>query len=150
MKVILLEKVVNLGGIGDQVNVKSGYGRNYLLPYGKAIAATAANVAEFEGRRAELDKKAVEKLAQAQKAAEQLQALTVISIAVKASEEGRLFGSVSNREIANALTAAGVEVLKGQIDIAEPIHATGDYEVQVRLHTDVVVTVKFSVVSEEG
>ncbi|MEO1884434.1 MAG: 50S ribosomal protein L9, partial [Methylococcales bacterium] len=114
MEVILLEKIANLGALGDRVSIKSGYGRNYLIPQGKAVVATKAKIAEFEQRRAELEKKEVDKLAIEQARAEKLSVLEII-ITQKAGEEGRLFGSVGTQDIANAVTTAGVEVMKHEV-----------------------------------
>lgn len=149
MEVILLDKVSNLGGLGDKVNVKSGYGRNYLIPQGKAVPATAANLASFEARRAELEKAANEALAAAQARAEKLQGLTV-TITSLAGEEGKLFGSIGNSDIADAATAAGVELAKHEIRLPNgPLRTTGDFEVEVHLHADVDASVKVSVVAEQ-
>ncbi|MDF1797130.1 MAG: 50S ribosomal protein L9 [Coxiellaceae bacterium] len=146
MNVILLEKVRNLGNIGDNVNVKPGYGRNYLIPHGKAVAATTQNVAEFETRRAELEKIAAEQLAAAQKQAETLNDL-VVTIAAKAADEGKLFGSVSPRDIASAVTDAGVEVAKHQVVMSDGvIRHTGEYQIALQLHMDVTVTITVNVV----
>jgi large subunit ribosomal protein L9 len=130
MKVILLEKVHNLGGLGDQVSVKSGYGRNYLIPQEKAVAATSANVAKFEARRAELEKAAAESLASAQTRAAALEN-KVITIAAKAGEEGRLFGSLGTQDLA-----------------AGSLRALGEYEIALQLHADITRTVKVVVVAE--
>jgi large subunit ribosomal protein L9 len=149
MEVILLEKVRNLGGLGDQVKVKSGFGRNYLIPTGKAVMATKDNIAMFEERRAELEAKADEQLSAAQARAEKLAGLGVITIAARAGEEGKLFGSVSAADIADAVTAAGVEVAKSEVKLPEgPIRATGDFELQVVLHTDVDQNINVQVVAE--
>jgi large subunit ribosomal protein L9 len=149
MEVILLEKVRNLGGLGDQVKVKSGYGRNYLIPTGKAVMATKSNIAAFEERRAELEAKANEQLSAAQARAEKLAGLGVVTIAARAGEEGKLFGSVSAADIADAVTAAGVEVAKSEIKLPEgPIRATGEFELQVALHTDVDQAINVQVVAE--
>ncbi|PSF10558.1 50S ribosomal protein L9 [Marinobacter fuscus] len=148
MEVILLEKVANLGTLGDKVKVKSGYGRNFLLPYGKAVPATEANVKAFEERRAELEKAAAEKLATAQSRAEALEGAS-ITIASKAGEEGKLFGSIGVRDIADAVSAAGTEVEKSEVRLPEgPIRVTGEYDVELQLHTDVEVTIKLAVVAE--
>jgi large subunit ribosomal protein L9 len=150
MEVILLEKIANLGNLGDKVNVKSGYGRNYLLPQGKATAATAANIAAFEARRAELEKAAAEKKASAEARAAQLAELEV-TITATAGDEGKLFGSIGTHDIADALTASGVEVAKSEVsEVRLPngtIRQTGEYDVAVHLHTDVEATVKLIVVA---
>lgn len=148
MDVILLEKITNLGNLGDTVTVKAGYGRNYLIPTGLAVPATAANVEAFEARRAELEKAAAEKLAAAEQRKTQLDDLHV-TIARKAGDEGKLFGSVGTADIAEAITAAGVEVDRQEIRLAEgAFRVTGDYEVSIHLHTDVDATVTLSIVAE--
>ncbi|MCK9535717.1 MAG: 50S ribosomal protein L9 [Pseudomonas sp.] len=147
MEVILLEKVANLGDLGDKVNVKSGYGRNFLLPQRKATAATAANVAAFEARRAELEKAAAEKRAEAEVRAAQLSELEV-TITANTGEEGKLFGSIGTHDIADALTASGVEVNRSEVRLPNgTIRQTGEYDVTVHLHTDVEATVKLIVVA---
>jgi len=148
MEVILLEKVGKLGGLGDKVTVKSGFGRNFLIPFGKAVPANAANVAEFEARRAELEKAAAEKLAAAQARAEELNEKAV-TISSKAGDEGKLFGSIGVRDVADAITAAGTEVSKSEVRLPEgPIRTTGDFAVNVQLHSDVVATINLTVVAE--
>jgi large subunit ribosomal protein L9 len=148
MKLILLQKVVNLGGLGDKVDVKPGYGRNFLVPQGKAVPATAANVAMFEAKRAEFQAKADAVLADAQKRLEGLEGAEV-TIAANASTEGKLFGSVGNRDIAEALTAAGHKVEKSEVVMGEgPIRRTGEFEVTVNLHAEVSTKVKVHVVAE--
>lgn len=148
MDVILLKKVDNLGDLGDQVAVKAGYGRNYLIPGGHAVPATASNVAEFETRRAELEKDAAAAVTAAEARKATLEALTV-TIARKSGEEGRLFGSVGTSDIAKAATDAGVELAKREVRLPEGVfHATGEYEVQAHLHTDVDATVKIVIVPE--
>ena len=148
MEVILLEKVANLGTLGDKVKVKSGYGRNFLLPYGKAVPATEANLKAFEERRAELEKTAAEKLAAAQARAETLQDAS-FTISSKAGDEGKLFGSIGVRDVADAITAAGTEVEKSEVLLPDgPLRAIGEYEIELKLHSDVLVTVKLAVVAE--
>ena len=148
MQVILLEKVGKLGSIGDQVSVKSGFARNFLFPYGKAVPATSANVAEFEARRAELEAAAAEKLAAAEARAEKLNELTV-TIEANAGDEGRLFGSIGTRDIADAVTAAGVEVNKSEVRLPEgAIRELGSFEVAVQVHTDVTATITLEIVAE--
>ena len=148
MEVILLEKVANLGTLGDKVNVKSGYGRNFLLPYGKAVPATEANLNAFEERRAELEKAAAEKLAVAQARAEKLEGAS-FTISSKAGNEGKLFGSIGARDVADAITASGTDVEKSEVLLPEgPLRAVGEYEVELKLHSDVYVTVKLAVVAE--
>lgn len=149
MDVILLEKVVNLGSLGDQVKVKSGYARNFLLPKGKAVMATRDNVAKFEERRAELEAKVAEQVAEARVRAEKLAALGGVTIAANAGEEGKLFGSVTAADIAEALTAGGVEVSKSELKMPEgPIRTIGEHDLMVQLHNDVEQTVRITVVAE--
>jgi large subunit ribosomal protein L9 len=148
MEIILLEKIANLGNLGDKVTVKPGYGRNYLIPQGKAVAATADKLAEFERRRAELEKKAAEDIAAAKARAETIGNVTV-TIAQKAGDEGRLYGSVGTKDIAEAATAAGVSIHKHEIRLpAGPIRHTGDFEIAIQLHSDVVATLALKVVPE--
>ena len=147
MEVILLEKVANLGNLGDKVNVKSGYGRNFLLPQRKATAATPANIAEFEARRADLEKAAADRKASAETRAAQLAELEV-TITATAGDEGKLFGSIGTHDIADALTASGVEVAKSEIRLPNgTIRQVGEYDVAVHLHTDVEATVKLIVIA---
>ncbi|WP_150912587.1 50S ribosomal protein L9 [Marinobacter halotolerans] len=148
MEVILLEKVANLGSLGDKVKVKAGYGRNFLLPYGKAVPATADNLKAFEERRAELEKAAAEKLAAAQARAEALNGASV-TITSKAGEEGKLFGSIGVRDIADAITAAGTEVEKSEVRLPEgPLRVVGEYEIELQLHSDVSASINLAVVAE--
>ena len=148
MQIILLDKVVNLGNLGDIVTVKDGYARNFLIPTGRARRATVQAKAEFEARRAELEKAQAEKLAAAQAVGEKLDGKTV-SISQKAGVDGRLFGSVTNFDIAEGLKAAGFEVAKHQIRMPNgPLKTTGEHAVSVSLHTDVVVDVTVAVVGE--
>lgn len=150
MKVILQEKLGLKGNVGDQVTVKSGFARNYLFPFGKAIKATKENMAEFEKRRGELEKAANEVLATAQQRAEKLATL-VISIAVLAGEEGKLFGSISARDIAEAISKAGVSVEKREVNLPEgPIRQVGEYDIQLQLHSDVKTFVKVTIVAEQA
>ena len=147
MEVILLEKVANLGNLGDKVNVKSGYGRNYLLPQRKATAATPANIAEFEARRADLEKAAADRKASAETRSAQLAELEV-TITATAGDEGKLFGSIGTADIADALTASGVEVAKSEIRLPNgTIRQVGEYDVAVHLHSDVEATVKLIVIA---
>ncbi len=149
MDVILLEKIGKLGDLGDRVTVKPGYGRNYLIPQGKAVPATEANVAEFETRRAELEANAAEAVAAAEVRAGQIQELGTVTIEANAGDEGKLFGSVGTRDIADAVTAAGVELTKSEVRLPEgALREVGEYEVTVHLHTDVDTTVQISVVAE--
>jgi len=150
MQIILLEKVVNLGNLGDIVKVKDGYARNFLIPNKKARRATKDAIAEFEVRRAELEKAAAEKLAAAQAEGEKLNGMTV-QIGQKAGVDGRLFGSVTNADIAEALGKVGFAVEKMQVRLPEgPLKMVGDHPVQVSLHTDVLVDVTVSVLGEHA
>jgi large subunit ribosomal protein L9 len=150
MQIILLEKVVNLGNLGDIVKVKDGYARNFLIPQKQARRATKEAIAEFEVRRAELEKTASEKLAAAQAQGEKMAGLTV-QIAQKAGVDGRLFGSVTNADIAETLTKQGYSVEKAQVRMPEgPLKMVGEHPVQVSLHTDVLVDVTVSVVGEHA
>ncbi len=149
MEVILLEKIDNLGTLGDRVNVRPGFARNFLLPQGKATFATAENIAEFEARRAELEKAAAEALAAAEARKEKL-ADTVLEITAKSGGEGKLFGSIGPADIADALTAKGTEVEKREVRMPEgPLRTTGEFEVGLHLHTDVDVEIRVVVVGEE-
>jgi large subunit ribosomal protein L9 len=149
MEVILLEKIANLGAMGDKVNVKPGYGRNFLIPQGKAAAATAENIAEYEARRAELEKAAAEALAVAEARRAQL-ADKVITIASMAGEEGKLFGSVGTADIAHAITEAGVSVERNEVRLPEgAFRAVGEYDVLIQLHTDVDATIKLQIEAEK-
>lgn len=142
MEVILLEKVGRLGTVGDRVDVKPGYGRNYLVPQGKAIAATESNIEAFEARRAELEKRAGELKAFAETRSEQLADL-VVTITANAGDEGKLFGSIGARDIAEAITAAGVEVAKSEVKLPEgTLREVGEFDVDLQLHVDVMQTVK--------
>jgi len=148
MQIILLDKVVNLGNLGDVVKVKPGYARNFLIPQGKAKRATSENLAAFEARRAELERVAAEKLAAAQAEAAKVDGLTV-QVVRKAGVDGRLFGSVTNADVADALEAQGVKVEKSAVRMPDgPIKAIGDTQLQVALHTDVLVTITVSVLGE--
>ncbi|HEX8833000.1 MAG TPA: 50S ribosomal protein L9 [Abditibacteriaceae bacterium] len=148
MQIILLEKVVNVGNLGDVVKVKDGYARNFLIPQRMARRATASAVAEFEVKRAELEKAAAAKLAASQAQGEKLGGMT-ISIAQKAGVDGRLFGSVTNFDIAEALSKAGFAVEKAQVRMPNgPLKTTGEHAVAVALHTDVVVDITIAVVGE--
>ncbi len=148
MQVILLEKIRRLGELGDTVKVKSGYGRNFLIPQGKAVSATEANKKFFEQRRADLEKKQAEVLAAAQARAEKLAALTV-TIASKAGDEGKLFGSVGTRDIADAVTKAGVAVEKSEVRLPNgALRNVGEYDIAIALHSEVAATVKVAIVAE--
>jgi large subunit ribosomal protein L9 len=149
MEVILLENNRNLGELGDKVNVRAGYGRNFLIPQGKAVPATDANIKHFEERRAELEKAAADKLAGAQARADKLTELASVTIPAKAGDEGKLFGSVGTRDIADAITAAGVEVTKAEVLLPTgAIRTAGDYDIDLQIHSDVTATLKVSVVPE--
>jgi large subunit ribosomal protein L9 len=142
MEVILLEKVGRLGTVGDKVSVKSGFGRNYLLPQGKAITATSSNIADFEARRKELEAAASDKLVSAKARSEMLAEL-IVTIKAKAGDEGKLFGSVGVRDIADAVTAAGVKVSKSEVKLPEgTLRELGEYDVDIQLHIDVIQAVK--------
>ena len=148
MEVILLEKVANLGNLGDKVSIKAGYGRNYLIPQGKAAMATPKKIKEFEERRAELEKQAAEKLAAANARGEALSKLSIV-IAHKTGDEGRLFGSVGTQTIAEAINAAGVKVEKAEVRLPNGvIRQVGEYDIAINLHSDVVVTLPIKIVSE--
>ncbi len=148
MEVILLEKIVNLGNLGDKVSIKNGYGRNYLVPQGKAVPATAKKIAEFEARRADLEKAAAEKLNAAQAQGDKLSKLEIV-ITHKAGDEGRLFGSVGTHNIADAINQAGGIVEKQQIRLPHgTIRHVGDYDIDINLHSDVTVTMSIKVAPE--
>jgi large subunit ribosomal protein L9 len=150
MQVILLDKIGNLGGLGDQVNVKSGYARNFLIPQGKVVMATKANVEMFETRRAELEAKVAEQLAASEARAEKLAALEAVVIASKAGDEGKLFGSIGTRDIADAITAAGEAVVKSEVRLPEgALRNTGEYEVSIQLNSDVFAKVNLTIVAAE-
>jgi large subunit ribosomal protein L9 len=149
MEIILIEKIDRLGGLGDQVNVRSGYARNFLLPTGKAKIATPENIAEIETRRAELEKEAASAVGTAEARREKLAGVE-ISITSKSGTEGKLFGSVGNTDIASAIVAAGVEVEKREVRLPDgPIRQAGEYEITLHLHADVDAVVKLTVVGEE-
>ena len=142
MELILLEKVTNLGDLGDKVKVKPGYGRNYLIPAGRAIPATAANIAEFEIRRAELEKAALQKLSTAEERCAALQGFEVV-LTANTGEEGKLYGSIGPREIADAVTEKGIMLEKAEVIMGEgPIRYTGEHNVLVHLHADVETEIK--------
>ena len=148
MQVILMEKVANLGNLGDVVKVKDGYARNFLIPHGKAKRATEENLKAFEARRAELEKAQAELLAKAQERGAKLEGLT-LQITQKAGVDGRLFGSVTNYDIVESLKAQGLEVERSQVRMpAGPLKQVGEYPIAIALHTDVVVTVNISVLGE--
>lgn len=146
MQVILLEKVRNLGNLGDKVNVKPGYGRNFLIPQSKAVFATEKNVELFEQRRSELEKKALQLFASAEQRAAKLNDVTVV-IAAQASDEGRLYGSVGPNEVRDALAAKSIEVSKREIVMPEgPLHSVGQFVVHVHVHSDVIAHLQVEIV----
>jgi len=149
MKLILLEKVMNLGDLGDTVNVRPGFGRNFLVPKGKAVPATAENIAMFEGRRAELEAAADERLSTAEQRREQL-ADVVVELTANASDEGKLFGSVGPREISEAVSELGYPLHKSEVLMGEgPIRLVGEFDVTIQLHADVETTIKVIVRPEQ-
>src|SRR5690606_8799120 len=149
MQIILLDKVANLGGLGDNVAVKSGYARNFLFPQGKAVPATKANIEKFDARRAELEAKLADDLTAANDRAAKIAALGEVTIASKAGDEGKLFGSVGTRDIADAITEAGVKVSKAEVKLPTgTLRETGEYEIDVQLHAEVTATVKVVVIAE--
>lgn len=149
MELILLEKVLNLGDLGDQVKVKAGYGRNYLVPQGKAVPATPENIAMFEERRAELEAAEAQKLTTAEARSADLAEL-VVEISANASDEGKLFGSIGPREIATAATEMGHKLGKSEVVMGEgPIRMVGEHEVTIQLHADVETTIKVIVTNAE-
>jgi len=148
MQVILMEKVANLGDLGDVVKVKDGFARNYLIPHGKAKRATEENLKAFEAKRTELEKAQAEALAKAQERGAKLSGL-MLQVTQKAGVDGRLFGSVTNYDVVEALKAQGIEIERAQVRMPQgPIKQVGDHPVQIALHTDVVVTVTVSVLGE--
>jgi large subunit ribosomal protein L9 len=148
MQVILMEKLANLGNLGDVVKVKDGYARNYLIPHGKAKRATEANIKAFEVRRVELEKTQAEALAKAQERGAKLDGLT-LQIVQKAGVDGRLFGSVTNYDIVEALTKQGLEVERSQVRMPDgPLKQVGEYKLQVALHPDVIAAINVAVVGE--
>jgi large subunit ribosomal protein L9 len=149
MEIILLDKVENLGGIGDKVKVKPGYARNFLIPQGKATRATAENIAEFEARRAELEARAAGVIAEAKARAEKIAGLRLV-ISAKAGSEGKLFGSVGTVDIAEAAEAAGVTIERSELRLAEgPLRLLGEHEVEVHLHSEVSVPIVVVIEAEE-
>ena len=148
MEIILLEKIANLGTLGDRVKVKPGYARNFLIPKGKATAATPASLARFEARRAELERVAAEALAKAKARAEQLAEL-IVTLSVKTGSEGRLFGSVGPADIANAVSAAGIELQKQEVRLPTgSIRQIGEYDVDLHLHGEVRTQMRVNVIAE--
>ncbi len=148
MDVILLQRIKNLGQLGDKVSVKPGYGRNFLIPQGKAVAATEANTAAFEARRAELERGEAAQLTSAQERAAQLAEVNVV-ITAKAGDEGKLFGSVGTRDIADALTASGLEIDRSEVRLPNgALRHTGEFNVAVQLHHDVMAEVLVTIIAE--
>ena len=148
MEVILLDNIGKLGGLGDKVTVKPGYGRNYLVPYGLAVPATKENVEAFEAQRAELEAQAAERKAEAQARAEQLNDIE-LSLVSKAGDEGKLFGSIGPRDLADAISSAGIEVAKSEVRMPQgPIRQTGEYDIDLHLHAEVDAVVRAVVVAE--
>jgi len=149
MEVILLEKVGKLGTVGDRIKVKAGFGRNYLLPQGKAISATEANIADFEARRAELEAAAADKRTAAEGRAKLIADLGTVTITANAGDEGKLFGSIGTRDISDAITAAGVEVTKSEVKLPEgTLREVGEFEIDLQLHVDVSQTIQLAIVPE--
>ncbi|WP_016955266.1 50S ribosomal protein L9 [Catenovulum agarivorans] len=149
MDIILLDKIANLGTLGDQVSVKAGYARNFLFPQGKAVPATKANVEHFEQQRAELEAKLADVLAAAQARAEKVAELGSVTIASKAGDEGKLFGSIGTRDIADAITAAGVAVAKSEVKLPNgTLREVGEFDIDLQLHADVTTTIKLEVIAE--
>jgi large subunit ribosomal protein L9 len=149
VEVILLERVRNLGALGEKVKVKAGYGRNYLVPQGKAVYATKTNIEKFEARRAEFEKLEAEHLGAAQAKKQAIEALKVVTITAKAGDEGKLFGSIGTRDIADAITNAGVEIHKADVHLPTGVlRQVGEYDIELELHSDVDIVVKISIVPE--
>jgi large subunit ribosomal protein L9 len=149
MKVILLEKIAKLGTLGDQVTVKNGYGRNFLIPQGKAVPATTSNVESFETRRAGLEKAAAEKLVAAQTRAAALAEIE-LTIAANAGDEGKLFGSIGTRDLADLISASGTAVSKSEVRLPNgPLRTTGQFEIALQLHAEVKASVSIEVVAED-
>jgi large subunit ribosomal protein L9 len=149
MEVILLEKIRNLGQLGEKVNVKSGYGRNFLIPKGKAVVATPENIEKFEHKRADLEHLAAQTLAVATERKAKIEALASITIISNAGPEGKLFGSVGNYDVAETLKKAGIEIEKREVRMPlGPIQMIGEYDIEIHLHTDVNVSIKVIVESE--
>ncbi|MGP9665021.1 50S ribosomal protein L9 [Halomonas sp. AOP22-C1-8] len=148
MEVILLDNIGKLGGLGDKVTVKPGYGRNYLVPYGLAVPATKENVDAFQAQRAELEAQAAERKAEAQARAEQLNDIE-LSLVSKAGDEGKLFGSIGPRDLADAISSAGIDVAKSEVRMPQgPIRQTGEYDIDLHLHAEVDAVVRVVVVAE--
>ena len=149
MEIILLDKIANLGGLGDKVAVKAGYARNFLFPQGKAVPATKDNVEKFEARRAELEAKIAEQLKAAEARAAKVAELAEVTIAAPAGDEGKLFGSVGTRDIADAITAAGLEVSKSEVKLPTgTLRETGEFELDLQFHSDVTAQIKIIIIRE--
>ena len=149
MEVILLDKIAKLGGLGDKVSVKSGYARNYLLPQGKAVFESEANVEHFEARRADIEAKLADVLATAEARAAKIVELAEVTIASKSGDEGKLFGSIGTRDIADAITEAGVEVTKAEVRLPlGTIRETGEFDIAIHLHNDVDTSIKVIVIAQ--
>ena len=150
MQIILLQRIVNLGRLGETVDVKPGYGRNFLIPLGKALPATKANIEKFEARRAELEAEEAKEVSVAQERADALTDVNVIMRA-KSGDEGKLFGSIGTRDIAEALTNSGLEVDRAEIKLPEgTLRQVGEYSVDIQLHHDVTATILVTILSEDG
>ena len=149
MEIILLDKIANLGGLGDTVTVKSGYARNFLFPQKKAVPATKANVEKFEAQRSELEANIAKQLAAAEARAQKITELGDVTIASPAGDEGKLFGSVGTRDISNAITAAGVEVAKAEVRLPTgTLRETGEYDIDIQLHSEVTAVLKLVIIQE--
>jgi large subunit ribosomal protein L9 len=149
MEIILLDKIANLGGLGDQVAVKAGYARNFLFPQGKAVPATKENVEKFEARRAELEAKIADELAAAEARAAKIDELAEITIAAPAGDEGKLFGSVGTRDIAEAVSEAGVAVTKAEVKLPTgTLRETGEYDIDLQLHSEVTAIIKLVIIQQ--
>lgn len=149
MEVILLDKIAHLGGLGDKVKVRSGYARNFLLPQKKAVMATKENIAKFEAQRAEYEAKIAAQLAEAQARAAQIEEIATVTIAANAGDEGKLFGSIGTRDIAEALTVCGCEVHKSEVRLPDGVlRSTGDYDITIQLHPDVKAVIKLTIIPE--
>ena len=150
MEVILLDKLAHLGGLGDKVKVRNGYARNYLLPQKKAVMATKENLAKFEAQRAELEAKIAAELKAAEDRAAKLAAIGTVTILAKAGDEGKLFGSIGTRDIADALTAAGCEIHKSEVRLPEGVlRSVGEYEIALQLHADVKSVIKLVIAADK-
>lgn len=149
MEIILLDKITHLGGLGDKVKVRNGYARNFLLPQKKAVMATKENLEKFEAQRAELEAKIAAELQAAQERAAAIEKIGTVTIAANAGDEGKLFGSIGTRDIADALTAAGCEVHKSEVRLPEGVlRSVGEYEIALQLHADVKTEIKLVIVAE--